>query len=316
MSLEVTVWDKKPITEPGLYSEIPIETYHEQLTEGVSVSSGVLRTTFYQSPAHAYVDSYLNPDRQPRVVSEAMILGQAAHHIHLGEAHFGRHFIVRPETYPSKEGPKPWHGGSNYCREWLAAQSEAKLTVVTPEQIVKIRAMAKTLAAHPLIQAGVLNGLIEHSMVWQDQETGLWLKSRPDAIPTDSADFSDLKTIADITDDGIARAIYEHGYHMQGALIREGAREVLGMEMESFSLVFIESKLPFCARVKTLKPADLDLGERQNRTALRLLARCVERNEWPGPGGVQSDADYTEIPDWGRKNIEYRLAQMETEPEI
>ena len=83
-------------------------------------------------------------------------------------------------------------------------------------------------AEEPLIKAGILNGLVEHTMVYQDKETGVWIKVRPDCVPTDGADISDLKTIADITDDGIEKAIGDTGLNMQGAMVGEACREVLG----------------------------------------------------------------------------------------
>jgi PDDEXK-like domain of unknown function (DUF3799) len=309
---DVIRWDGQPITEPGLYSSIPLSEYHKQSTTGVSISSGGLRTIFSESPAHYYDGSYLNPDREEQTPSEAMILGQAAHHLLLGEEKFGHSFVIRPEELNGK----PWHGNRGDCKEWLEARAEERVTVLKGEHVTKIRGMSKSLAAHPLVQAGILNGIIEHSACWIDEETGIWLKSRPDCWPVDSADLVDLKTAADITDDGIARAIASGGYQMQGALVGMACRAVLGIEMESFSLVFVESARPHCVRVKTLKPADLELGERQIRASLRLFARCVERNEWPGPGGIQSDADFAELTPWARTNIEFKLSQMESEPSI
>ena len=61
------------------------------------------------------------------------------------------------------------------------------------------RSEVASLAEEPLIKAGILNGLVEHTMVYQDKETGVWIKVRPDCVPTDGADISDLKTIADMS---------------------------------------------------------------------------------------------------------------------
>jgi hypothetical protein len=82
--------------------------------------------------------------------------------------------------------------------------------------------------------------------------------------------------------------------------------------MNSFSLVFSEKTKPHCARVKTLKPADLELGEQQVRVALRMFARCLDRGIWPGPGGEQSDAEFVEIKPFHRTRIENRLAVLES----
>lgn len=308
--MNITTWDGQPISAPGVFRGVGIDAYHQQLTVGPSISSSGLRTIFNDSPAHYWINSYLNPNRLERKESEAFILGRAAHHRLLGEEGFDRYFVVRPEELNGK----PWNGNRTDCREWLAMAADAGLTVLTPNMREAIYGMAEGLMRNPLVsEARILDGLVEHSMVWQDRETGVWLKVRPDVIPTDALDFADLKTAADITDDGIERAIGDYGLNMQGALVGMACREVLGREMQSFSLVFAEKAPPHVARVKTLKPADLELGEQQIRAALRQFARCLDAGKWPGPGGEQADAEYAEMTPWRRKQIEHRLALLEAE---
>jgi hypothetical protein len=158
-----------------------------------------------------------------------------------------------------------------------------------------------------MVQAGILNGLVEHSIVFKDKETGVWIKVRPDAIPTDSADFGDFKTTTSTDREALERTTAECGYIVQAALAAMASREVLGREMNSFSLIFAEKTPPYCVRVVALKPADIELGERIARRALRTFADCLDSGVWPGPGGIQSDAEYIEIPDWTRTRLENRL---------
>lgn len=307
--MNVIRWDGNPIDKPGLFAAVPMADYHNQLTVGVSLSSSGLRTIFNESPAHFWDTSYLNPRRAEQKDTEAFILGRATHHRCLKEPDFDRFFIERPEELNGK----PWNGNRTDCKEWIEAVRAENLTVLTPAQVEAIAGMEAGLAENPIVRAGALEGLVEHSMTWQDDETGIWLKIRPDVIPTASADFSDLKTTADISDDGIEAAIGAHGLNMQGALVGMGCRAVLGVEMQSFSLIFVEKTRPHVARVKTLKPCDLELGEQQVRAALQLFARCYEANRWPGPGGEQTDAEYVEIKPWHRTQIERRLAVIQQE---
>jgi hypothetical protein len=307
--MEATLWTGEPIDTPGLYRGVSMDAYHGQLTTGPSISSSGLRTIFYESAAHYFAGSYLNPNRVEEEPGEALIFGRAAHHLLLGEAEFGRHFVVRPEELNGA----PWQGNRKDCKLWLEAMRAERLTVLVGKQIEHIRGMAASLAGHPLIHAGALNGLIEHSLVWQDPETGIWLKARPDAIPTTDLDFSDLKTAADVTDEGIETAIGRDGLNMQGALVAMGCRAVFGRELTSFSLVFVEKTPPYCVRVKTLKPCDLELGEQQVRAALSVFARCIETGRWPGPGGEQTDAEYVELKPFHRTRIEHRLATIQQE---
>lgn len=307
MTLNVTLWDGQPIATPGIYRGIPIELYHQQLTAEPSISSSGLRTIFDESPAHYFARSYLNPDREDETPSEALTLGRGAHHLLLGEANFAERFAIRPETLNGEK----WNSNRTDCKAWLKHCRDLGQEVLLPAQIKAIRGMARGLAAHPMVHAGILKGLIEHSLVWPDKETGVWLKVRPDAIPTTDADFSDLKTTISVDREKLQRTIADYTYHVQAALIGMASREVIGREMESFTLVFVEKTPPYCASVVTLKPADIALGENIVRAALKVFAECLESGHWPGPGGAQTDAEFIEIPTWTRNRQEGRLALLE-----
>lgn len=291
------------ITEPGAYLNVPMEFYHGQPTDGPSISSSGLRTIFTQSLKHYWDGSPLNPDRAEFTDTEFTILGRAAHHLLLGEADFSRFFVIRPDTI---EGEK-WQGNKTICKKWLAEQELARLTVVTPAQMEQIRGMAAALAAEPIVQGGILNGYVEVSLFWKDAETGIWLKSRPDVVPNESGDTSDLKCVSDVSDDGISKALGDRGYHQQGALIGEAFREVLGMEMEHFSLVYVEGKRPHSVRIDEPHPEEITQGYEENHAALRLFKRALDNGYWPGPKNVSGDGGYIRRTKWAREQSERRL---------
>lgn len=307
--MDILHWDGQLIAEPGVYDDIPIDAYHQQLTVEPSISSSGLRTIFSQSPRAYFRTSYLNPLPKQKKPSEAFIFGRAAHHLLLGERDFSKHFVVRPEKAPDG---RDWHHANKSCQEWLKGAAEEELTVLTQRDIEIIRAMAHALEHEPLIQTGILGGLIEHSFVWRDPETGVWLKWRPDGIPTASLDFADLKTCESVDDEALERSFGAYGYEMQGALGAIACREVLGQEMNSFSLIYCEKEdtLPLI-RVKQAKAGDIELGERCIRAALRLFARCLETGKWPGPSGFQGDAEYIGLHPRAAEHREYRLQEVE-----
>lgn len=296
------------ISEPGIYSGVPMEVYHSQnLCDGPSISSSGLRKIFSGSPAHFYCEWDGNPDREEPSDSAAFILGRAAHHLLLGEDDFSTLFIQRPEELNGK----PWNGNRTECRNWLAMQEDAGRTVLKPDNIETIRGMARSLAAHPLVKAGALNGMVEQSLVWRCKDTGLWKKARPDCLPNSSGDFVDLKTCFSVQTDAMQRTIAEHGYHQQAALVHEGFHAVTGKTPESFTLCFVEKAPPYCVRFVTLWASDIALGERQNYAAMDVFARCLKTGEWPGPGGA--DAEYMSLPEWLTKRIDRDLEQIEKE---
>lgn len=300
--MNVIKWSGQKISQPGIYSGVPMDVYHgPDLCDGPSVSSSGLRRLSNESPAHYWCESPYNPNRVEQKETEALVFGRAAHHLLLGEDDFNTHYIVRPLKWDS------WRTGD--AKKWKADQEAQGRTVLLPAQLETIRGIARSLASHPLIDAGILNGAIEQTMVWRDKDTGIWCKARPDAIPNDAGDFADLKTTADISSAGLARTIAEHGYHQQAAMIAGGWHALTGRDITSFSLVFVEKAPPFCVRVVTLRDEDLARGERQNYLALKTFADCFEKGEWPGPGSA--DAEYISLPEWAQKRIDHQLEQAE-----
>jgi len=310
MALTSIKWTGKVITKPGLYSNIPLPLYHSaKICDGPSVSSSNLRTLSSRSPAHFYNEWPGNPNYIEKEDKKHFILGRALHHLMLGEEFFGKLFAVPEKEYPdAKTGEmKPWTFQANYCKQWRLAQEKLGKSVLTRDDVDSLLGMVESLRNHPIIRAGALNGMIERSAFWKDKATGLWVKIRPDSIPTSSTDFVDLKTTTSVLWPDLQRTIAECGYHQQGGLIRQGARDLLGISNPTFTLVFVEKTPPYCVRVVTPLDSDLDRGERQNRAGLDTIARCLKAAHWPGPGGEREDAENIELPTWAQKQIDDRL---------
>jgi len=298
-----TPWLGEVITDTAFISDMSMADYHGQPCDGPSISSSGLRTIWSQSPAHYYLTSPLNPNREEEDERPHFTLGRAAHHLLLqGRKGFDEEYVTRPEKW------KDWR--TDASKEWKAEQLKAGLTIITDGELENIAGMARSLAAHPLIKAGILDGQVERSMFWRDPETDVWCKSRPDAIPAASGMFSDLKTTVSVSTEALRRTIADYGYHQQGALVGEASRHVLGVEMESFSFVWVESKAPWCVRVTTLSAEDLTRGGMQNAAALRQFAQATATNVWPGPGGDQSDGEILTINGFAAKRIDDRLEEL------
>ena len=298
-------WDGKTITKPGIYRGIPMEDYHRaDLCDAPSISSSGLRAVWGKDtcPAYYWNESPLNPDREEPKDNENFTLGRAVHHIILGEAHFRKLFVVRPDDI----GGKPWQGNRTECKEWLKAQRAAHMTVLHGEHLEQIKGMALSLGQDAAVRQGCLNGSIERSYVWKDKTTGIWLKWRPDTTPGDSLDFNDLKTTVSVVDGEVEKTLGNFQYHRQGALGRWACMELLGQRMASFSLLFVEKKRPHCSRFMTVKDVALDRGEAENRHALRVFWKCLTEKKWPGPR--HNDFEHIDLSDREHKRIEDQLA--------
>jgi len=284
--LKITKWGGKPISKPGWYSGIPIERYHSAgMCDGPAVSSTNLRTCWSKSAAHMYSEWCENPKAEPRESTRNMILGSAAHHLFLGEDGFNQKFIQQPLIYRDKKTAeeKPWNNNAEVCKKWNA--DHADYTIVTRKELDAIKAMAWSMQANPFVQNGILEGAVEVSGFVKDAETGLWIKVRPDVIPTASGDYVDLKTAAEVTTPALQYSIRSYGYNQQGALVGEVAQAILtDIPFASFWLMFIETAKPYCARAVRLTDEDLKDGNKMNRWAMRKIALCLAEGRWPGPG--------------------------------
>ena len=291
--MKITPWNGKPISQPGWYSGIPIDRYHSAgICNAFAVSSSDLRTCWAKSPAHMFSSWCENPKAEVRKATRSMILGAAAHCMLLGEP-FRLQYVAQPETYrdPKTAEKKLWHNGATYCKFWTAQQLEAGKTPVTMTELATIVEISKSLQLEPLINADLLRGHIETSGFFRDEETGLWVKVRPDVIPTTGPDYVDLKTAIEVTTPALQSAIRQRGYHMQGSLVWE-ACDQFEDPFESFVLMFVETTKPYCARAVPLTDEDLERGRKQNRLMMRQIAACINEDHWPGPG----EGDLTAMP--------------------
>lgn len=293
------------VTANGVWN-LSMAQYHSDICEGPSISSSGLRTIWSASPAHYFIESPYAPTPNEPEDRPHFNLGRAAHHLlFLGRKGFDEEFACRPSRWAD------WRTAD--AKLWREDAIARGLTIITDGELAQITGMARALADHPLVKAGILDGYVERSLIWKDPKTGAWLKSRPDCIPNDSGDFADLKTTVSVERESLARTIASFGYPMQGALVGMASREVLGREMQTFTLVFVETKPPHCVRVVTIKPDDIERAERQVRAAVQQFAECVAAGKWPGPGGDQQDAEFLDLPEWSRKSIDDRLALYDLE---
>lgn len=319
MAVKQIKWSGEPVTAPCMISDLPLDTYHERaagkyapLCDGPSISSSGLRTIFNKSPAHYWAESPMNPEGEDRTETAFLIKGRAAHHLLVGQANFAREFIIKPDTYTDDKGvEKKWTRAANICKGWEDAATQSGKTILTSEMVNDIKGMAISLGKHPLVQAGILRGLIERSIVFKDRETGIWVRVRPDAIPTDSGDYADIKTGRDVGE-GADRSMREYRYDMQAGLVRWACREV-GMPFASFADVFVESSAPHCVDVITIASQDLDEAEADCRTALRTFAHCLKTGDWFGPVGTQRDARTAYFSEAFRERAKFRREFLQRE---
>lgn len=310
------------ITETGAY-RIPMDWYHSQgVCPGPSVSSTGLRKIVMQSP-HAFWKTFEgNPNRYPpKPESDSLSLGKAAHCLVLGDEVFKEKFAVVFDTDPKRPTEDHIRKFEHYHR-WPTADARergefwakfdkenAGKTIVSFEDITKIQYMAENIAANPLCLELLRSDDVEISMVWQDPITGIWVKSRPDCLPTNGYDFGDLKTFAPKKRDivgSVYQSIDDYGYDMQMALAIEGAEQVFGTTAKECGLVFIQTTEPYEAIPIRLDEDTLYWARVMCRHGLDTMAECLKTGDWYGAG---KDLRTYKM----RDNKRTRLAEMQAD---
>lgn len=294
-----TIQDGKTVTEPGAY-RCSMDHYHTQeICPGPSVSSTGIRKLAMQSP-HAFWKTWNgNPHRYPKKdESPSLILGKAAHALILGDEVFDDKFIFVPDDAP----PRPTTTQiKNYVRDGVWSESAepraafwekfdrraGERLLLTSDQMENITYMAENLAANPLAVEMLRSEFIEISMIWQDPITGIWVKSRPDCLPTNNYDFADLKTFAPRGSDLILsaqRSVTDYAYAMQMALAIEGAEHTLGTTAKTCALVFIQSTEPYEVIPVEIDAESLYWARVLIRDGLDRMKHGLDTGEWPGVG--------------------------------
>jgi hypothetical protein len=252
------------------------ETYHSDRS---CVSSTGLKVLACRTPAH-YRD-YL--DGPPRKETPALFMGTAIHARVLEPAEFDSRYVIAPI---SDKRSAEW-------KEFVAANPGR--IPLTENQRAVIEGIAENVFKHNTASELLRRGLKELTVIWQDEETGLWLKIRPDCLCLNSGTCMDLKSAEDADKHAFARACEKYNYDISAAMYLDGLRTVLKRD---FDYAFLAAEKDGSRQISLYGASDEMLlrGHRRYREALATLAKCVRENRWPG---YQPDGGYEILP-WPR----------------
>lgn len=288
----------RPITSPGAYSDIDNADYHRNpnLLPAPSISSSGLKTLLHRSPAHYWFDSPLNPDRPAESAKPHFSVGKAAHDLLLLSERFPECYHVLPEGFTFAKTKAM----AAEIADAEAARDAGKV-LLTFDQAAEVEAMAAAIRANPLAAAVLSNGESEVTLCWQDEETGVWLRARPDFLPHKKLIIPDLKTAADGSPKAFARSIANYGYAMSAALYLDGIKAIFGPAPRNWLHVVVESAAPHVVALYELPAEDIERGRWLNRRAINRYADCLSADRWPG---YSDEPSRVGLPGWSRKEID------------
>ena len=254
--------------EPGIYYGISNENYHAGPGISKSQLDDIADTpALYLWRKNAPVDT---------TKTKTLDLGTAFHCRVLEPEEFSNRFIVAPEFN------RRTNAGKEEEKAFLMECASTGKTVITAEEDRKIELMYQSVMALPLGQWLVESaGHAESSIYWEDPETGILCRCRPDKIIPEFHWIMDVKTTADIQ--RFKTAYYDYRYHVQDAFYSDGYEAQFGVQP---TFVFLVASTTIeCGRY----PVEIFMmgeeaklaGQQEYHRNLRTLSDCLNTDEWP-----------------------------------
>lgn len=260
----------------GQYLDLSNNDYHA--TDAISRS----RLMIFKNNPRKYASTLL-PDAPKREMTSALAIGNAFHTISLEFHKFNEEFIVVPNQPLLKDV-----GREEYDRikDIIEMSKHSNKIILKPQDRDLIMAMRLSLFsnkdAFSLTRATLSHklGLIESSYFWTDEHSGLQLKCRPDLLDNTNNYYIDLKTISDASAVNYQREMVKYGYHIQGAMVRDGVKAVTGREITSVINICVEKEWPHAIGIYIIDEAALEAGHREYKQLCLDLANATKNDDF------------------------------------
>lgn len=251
----------------------------------------------HRSPAH-YWAAYLDPNREPRIETEAMKIGTMVHTIILEPELITNYAVFNDAQIVAEIG-----GGNpratNRYKEWkhaLMLENEGKI-FVTGNLLTSVLRMREAVYSHPSAKDLLTDFTAEQTFMWVDPETGVMCKCRPDAVKNDGKIILDIKSTED-AGEAFAKSVFNYRYHVQAPFYMDGFEAATGIRPEWFIFIAVEKNPPYDV-VVYYTPADvMEFGRNEYKNDLRRFKECKQSGIWPGYSSI---IEPLKLPGWAMK---------------
>ena len=267
-------------------------SYHEKADY---IGSTGLRQ-YLKSPAH-----YRYNCDNPKPPTPDMVLGSGYHTLILEPDKFDdRYYILdtnrRPEpdkTFASKLN-KEWREGE------ITAVANSGLVTLDTETISTLYAMLEIMRQSEAYT--LLKGVFE-AEYYSDKFHGCKVKIKPDCH--NDKFIIDLKTCQSAAPELFKNHAYKMGYHIQAALYLDVLGNIDGHKRQ-FVFIAQEKEPPYFINVFVASEAFVAQGRYEYEQLLKLHARCLAANAWPGYEAMSSREDGAfelDLPAYGYREL-------------
>lgn len=258
--------------KPGIYPNLSNEEYH---ADRESYSRSALMA-FKRAPYHYWAE-YLNPARPAKEATPTMIFGSAFHTYVLEPEIFENEYDIGPPKILLKDVGRE---AFDLYKVHVERIEKSTKKIIPYNDAVIMKAMMWSLRGNRQAWELIQGAKYEQSYFWEDRESGLIVKARPDILHPNM--IVDLKTCADASPRGFQNAMASGGYHIQGSMVREAIRELEGRDIPNVINICIEKTYPYSIGIYLIDEEALEIGRLEFKGLLTKLNHAIMHNDFPG----------------------------------
>lgn len=257
--------------QPIIIDNEPNDVYHSKLTFHSSTRLKLMG----KSPLHFRNyghDLEVIDDEEKKKETKDMLLGTVVHSKVLEPKTFDDLYAIMPVIdRRTKQGKEDYDAFQFHSRGKMC---------ITPEMNNQANKMAASVLKNSKMVKWLNSGVIEQSMYWQDELTGVKLRARPDIRYKNI--IIDLKTNGDASPNGAAKSSAQFDYPLSAAQYTDGVSVCLGNITEFYLFCFVEKVEPFDCMIYRLQEEDLEKARARRREYIQRIAECEASGIWPG----------------------------------
>lgn len=217
----------------------------------------------------------------PEEETPALKFGTAVHARILEPVKFANDYEAIP-----KLDRRTKEGREQFNRRNKEAEKAGRI-LLSESDTETVESMAAAVLANPLA-ARLLIGEHEQSFFWNDPETGIRCKCRPDCLSEYNGQpiIVDYKTTDSCADGHFERSCKKYGYKLQAGMYCEGLLQNTFNEY-GFAFIAQEKKEPYAVRVYICSSEFIAQGYDEFRKLIGLYKYCCDNNNWYGYEGPE-----------------------------
>lgn len=284
--------------------KLSIKDYHA----GEGISASQIKKAI-KSTAHFFVEEEKSLTRNPN-----FDMGNAFELLLTEPQNFRNECII----FNSENRPEPEKTmGSKLNKSWKENIMKSEKIVLTIEQFSTLEEMVKSSKENTTIVETLKDAKLQLSLFWEDRETGLLLKTRPDIVNYTTEKpviVSDIKTAQDSSPEGFSKSFAQLNYGIQAVTQIDGVENALGVKVDFYTYIVVEKTAPFNAQVYVLSEEDISFYRKIYKQILKRIKRGTLDSKYIKAGYGENDLDNNgvldlEIPKWHILNLEKKFIQ-------